>query len=175
MQRDLSKAGSAESGHGRVFPAGQGTLFMLRGTLVALAAGRTCSTPLMKFVAPARMAVAYALVNMALVAAAIARPGSMGGYALLVSSFSMSIMFPKIFALGVKGLGPNTKLGGSLIVMAVVGGAVIPPLMGLISHHTGSVAAGFWLPFAGYVVVALYGFFGSHVGVHEVQLSPEVL
>ena len=43
----------------------------------------------------------------------------------------MSLMFPTIFALGLKGLGPNTKIGGSMIVMAIIGGAVLDPSDGL--------------------------------------------
>jgi FHS family L-fucose permease-like MFS transporter len=73
----------------------------------------------------------------------------------------MSIMFPTIFALGVKGLGPNTKLGGSVIVMAVVGGAIFPPLLGFIAKRTGSYADGYVMVLLAYIVVALYGFLGS--------------
>jgi FHS family L-fucose permease-like MFS transporter len=151
--------------------------YLLTGTLIALAAGRICSTPLMRFMSPARMTAIYALINMALVFVGIAHPGLAGGYALLASSFFMSIMFPTIFALGIKGLGPHTKLAGSLIVMSVVGGAIIPPLMGVITRQTGSIASGYWLPFAGYVVVALYGFFGSSAGVtrQDVSATPEVI
>ena len=69
----------------------------------------------------------------------------------------MSIMFPTIFALGVKGLGPNTKLGGSLIVMAILGGALFPPLSGFLARGRG-IAWAYALPLAGYVVVAAYGF-----------------
>jgi FHS family L-fucose permease-like MFS transporter len=151
--------------------------YMLTGTLIALAAGRICSTPLMRFISPARMTAIYAVINMLLVFVGIARPGLAGGYALLASSFFMSIMFPTIFALGIKGLGPHTKLAGSLIVMAVVGGAIMPPLMGVITRQTGSIAAGYWLPLAGYLVVALYGLFGSSAGItrEDVNLQPEVL
>ena len=73
----------------------------------------------------------------------------------------MSIMFPTIFALGVKGLGPNTKLGGSIIVMAVVGGAIFPPLLGFIAKRTGSYALGYSVALLAYIVVALYGLLGS--------------
>lgn len=155
--------------------------YLLTGTLIALAAGRICSVPLMRFVSPARMTALYAVFNIGLVLAGITYPGMGGAYAFIASSFFMSIMFPTIFALGVKGMGPNTKLAGSLIVMAIVGGAFVPPLMGLIARRTGSLAAGYWLPFAGYVVVALYGFFGSSIGlggeasIHDTRMAPEVL
>jgi len=73
----------------------------------------------------------------------------------------MSLMFPTIFALGLKGLGPNTKIGGSLLVMAIVGGAVLPPLMGLISMWMRGIAASYSVPLVAYLVIAFYSFWGS--------------
>jgi len=104
----------------------------------------------------------------------IVRPGLAGGCAILFTSFFMSIMFPTIFALGVKGLGPNTKLGGSLIVVAILGGAVIPPLMALIKNMTGSLAKGYILPLAGYGVVALYGILGPRIAPPSGNTDPDV-
>ncbi len=63
----------------------------------------------------------YSLVNIALVAVGVAFPGWVGLWAIFVTSFFMSVMFPTIFALGIDGLDRNTKIGGSLIVMAIVG------------------------------------------------------
>jgi FHS family L-fucose permease-like MFS transporter len=88
-------------------------------------------------------------------------PGTVGGSAILVTSFFMSIMYPTIFALGLKGLGPNTKLGGSLIVMSLAGGGIMPPMLGYIARQTGSYASGYLVPLSGSAVVALYAFFGS--------------
>ncbi len=149
--------------------------YLLTGTLIALGVGRIVSTPLMRFISPAKLTGIYALINVALVFLGIGHPGLMGGYALIASSFFMSIMFPTIFALGVKGLGPNTKLGGSLIVTAIIGGALFPPLMGHIKDLTGSLAAGYWLPLIGYVVVALYGFLGARLTPHDVAVAPQVI
>jgi FHS family L-fucose permease-like MFS transporter len=149
--------------------------YFLTGTLLALAAGRILSTSLMKLISPAKMMAAYAVINILLLGVGISMPGLVGAWAITITSFFMSIMFPTIFALGVKGLGPNTKLGGSLIVMAIIGGAIVPPLMGVIKDHSGSVALGYLIPLAGYVVVALYGFMGSRVSTHEVRMTPEVL
>jgi FHS family L-fucose permease-like MFS transporter len=73
----------------------------------------------------------------------------------------MSLMFPTIFALGLKELGPNTKIGGSLLVMAIVGGAVLTPIMGLASERTHSLALGYSVPLVAYICIALYSFFGS--------------
>jgi FHS family L-fucose permease-like MFS transporter len=130
----------------------------LVAVLVALAAGRFASTPLMKFVAPSKMLGLYAVINVGLMAVTITHPGIVGAWAVVASGFFLSIMFPTIFALGLKGLGPNTKLAGSFLVMAIVGGAIFPPILGLIGKATGSLALGYVVPLAGFVVVAAYGF-----------------
>jgi FHS family L-fucose permease-like MFS transporter len=158
----------------------KGAGWMLTGTLIALALGRAVSTPLMRWVNPARMIGFYAVINIALLAAGILHPGMAGGIAILSTSFFMSVMFPTIFALGVKGLGNDTKLGGSLLVMAILGGAVFPPLMGLVSRMTGSVALGYVLPALGYAVVALYAFAVPRmtdltVSRHSVEIAPQNL
>jgi FHS family L-fucose permease-like MFS transporter len=144
----------------------------LIGTLVALAAGRILSTPLMRLIAPDRLLTLYAAVNVALCLVGVAAPGLAGTWALLLSSFFMSIMFPTIFALGLKGLGADTKLGGSLIVMAILGGALLPLLMGAISDRTGKLALAYLVPVAAYAIVAVYAFFAPRIGTHAVLTSP---
>jgi FHS family L-fucose permease-like MFS transporter len=79
----------------------------------------------------------------------------------LVPLAHQSLMFPTIFALGLKGLGPNTKIGGSLLVMAIIGGAVLTPIMGLISEKLHSIALSYSVPLVAYVVIVLYSFWGS--------------
>jgi MFS transporter, FHS family, L-fucose permease len=69
-------------------------------------------------------------------------------------------MFPTIFGLGLRGLGPNTKLGGSLLVMAIIGGAVFTPLMGLIAESTRSMAEAMLVPLTCYLVVTAFAFLG---------------
>jgi FHS family L-fucose permease-like MFS transporter len=68
----------------------------------------------------------------------------------------MSIMFPTIFSLGVQGLGPQAKLGSSFIIMAIIGGAIFPPLMGQLSGALGSIRFALLLPMLGFAVIALY-------------------
>lgn len=130
---------------------------LLTGNLIAFAIGRMISTGLMRWLNPARMMGSYAVVNILLLMVAIFHPGSIGMSAILLTSFFMSIMFPTIFAMGIKGLGPDTKVGGSLIVMAVVGAAIIPPVLGLVAKLSGSYALGYSVVSVCYVVVALYG------------------
>ena len=134
----------------------------LTATLVAMAMGRFVGTQLMRFISASKLMGIYAIINIGLLTFAITRPGLYGSYAIVFSSFFLSIMFPTTFALGVKGLGPNTKLAGSFLVMAVAGGAVFPPILGWIARQTGSVAQGYIVPLLGYVVVALYGLLVRH-------------
>ncbi|HEY0784539.1 MAG TPA: L-fucose:H+ symporter permease [Acidobacteriaceae bacterium] len=138
--------------------------YLLTATLVALGVGRIVSTALMRYVRPDRMIVLYAVTNVVLLSVGILRPGMVGAYAILATSFFMSIMYPTIFALGVKGLGNDTKLGSSLLVIAIVGGAIFPPSMGWVARATGSIALGYLLPALGYVVVALYGLVAARMG-----------
>jgi MFS transporter, FHS family, L-fucose permease len=78
-------------------------------------------------------------------------------------------MFPTIFALGIEGLDRNTKIGGSLIVMAIVGGAVLTPVMGWISQTEHSIAKAYLVPFFCYIVIALYAFVGVRLKRAEVN------
>jgi FHS family L-fucose permease-like MFS transporter len=107
------------------------------------------------------MLAVYGVLNALLMLVAVNRPGLIGAWGVVASGFFLSIMYPTIFALGLKGLGPNTKIGGSLLVMAIVGGAIFPPIMGLIAKQTGSIALGYLVPMAGYCGVAIYGFYQS--------------
>jgi FHS family L-fucose permease-like MFS transporter len=147
----------------------------LTATLVMLAVGRFVSTPLMKFVSPSKLLGVYGFANVLLMAIAVLRPGMVGAYAIVAGSFFLSIMFPTIFALGLKGLGPNTKLGGSFLVMAIVGGAVFPLLLGLIAKATGSLALGYIVPALGFAGVGLYGFLAPRVQPKEVAAAPMVI
>jgi len=135
--------------------------YFLTGTLAAFGVGRFASAYLMRFIAPNKLMAAYSAANIALVAVGVLRPGWAGLWCLFLTSFFMSVMFPTIFALGLKGLGPNTKIGGSLLVMAIVGGAMLTPLMGLISEKSGSIALAYSVPLFTYVYIALYSLLGS--------------
>ena len=130
-------------------------------SLVAFGVGRFASTALMRVVRPDRLMGAYAVINVLLVTVGVLHPGWIGVWAMVLTSFFMSLMFPTIFALGLKGLGPNTKIGGSLLVMAIVGGAALTPLMGLINDRTHSIALAYLVPLAGYACVAAYAFLGA--------------
>jgi FHS family L-fucose permease-like MFS transporter len=135
--------------------------YFLTGTLIAFGIGRFASAWLMRYINPGKLMGSYCIANIILVAIAVLRPGWLGLWCVFLTSFFMSLMFPTIFALGLKGLGPNTKLGGSFLVMAIVGGAVLTPIMGLIAEKTHSLAFAYSLPLLAYVIIALYSFWGS--------------
>ncbi|MGA2200632.1 MAG: L-fucose:H+ symporter permease [Terriglobales bacterium] len=135
--------------------------YFLTGTLAAFGVGRFVSAYLMRFIAPNLLMGTYSVVNILLVSLGVLLSGWVGLWCVFLTSFFMSLMFPTIFALGLKGLGPNTKIGGSLIVMAIVGGAVLTPVMGLISELGRGVRLAYCVPLVSYVCIALYSFFGS--------------
>ena len=135
--------------------------YFLTGTLAAFGVGRFVSAYLMRFIPPNKLMGGYSVVNFVLVGLAVLKPGWIGLWCLFLTSFFMSLMFPTIFALGLKGLGPNTKIGGSLLVMAIVGGAVLTPIMGLISVRSGSLALAYTIPLVTYIYIMFYSLLGS--------------
>jgi len=89
--------------------------------------------------------------------------GKIAVYTLAAVPFFMSIMFPTIFALGIKELGEETKMASSLLVMAIVGGALAPVLMGAISDYTGSMQKAYIIPLLCFIVVAWFGWKGYKI------------
>ncbi len=114
----------------------------------------------MKYIKPPRLLTVYALINILLTSIALFSKGSIAVYALLAVPFFMSIMFPTIFALGIKGLGEEGKIVSSFLVMSIVGGAVIPLFMGMISDRTGSIQLGYIVPLVCFLFVFYYGWKG---------------
>lgn len=117
--------------------------------------GRLCGSAVISQFKPERVLTVYAAVNVVLVAIAIGG-GKAGLYAMFGTFFFMSVMFPTIFALGIRGLGDYTKLGSSLIVMSIVGGAIAAPFMGHIADLH-SMRTGFIVPLICFAFIALYG------------------
>ncbi|TAM94171.1 MAG: L-fucose:H+ symporter permease [Rhodanobacteraceae bacterium] len=128
----------------------------LTASLVLFTLGRFAGTALMKFIAPRRLLAAFAVVNVALCALAVAWPGMPGLVALVIVSFFMSVMYPTIFALGVDGFSDSDrKLGASFLVMAIVGGAVLTALTGAVSDAVG-IARAMLVPLGCFVAVFLF-------------------
>jgi len=129
---------------------------LLTGTLVAFGIGRFGSAYIMQWLAPAKLMTAYAIVNVGLLAIGIFVSGWYGLLAILMTSFFMSIMYPTIFAIGIRDMGGETNLAGSLIVMAILGGAILTPVMGLVSEYSHSMAAAYLVPAVCYLIIAAF-------------------
>jgi FHS family L-fucose permease-like MFS transporter len=118
--------------------------------------GRFFGTFLMRTIKPQILLTIYGLVNVLLILIAMTTKGQIAVWTVLAVPFFMSIMFPTIFSLGIKGLGGDTKFGSSLIIMSIVGGAVFPPLMGLISDNS-NIQMAYILPLICFAVVVWFG------------------
>jgi MFS transporter, FHS family, L-fucose permease len=125
--------------------------------------GRFVGTYLMKFIKPQTLLLTYAVINIFLLTLAITTHGEFAVYAITAAPFFMSIMFPTIFALGIKELGEETKMASSLLVMSIVGGAMAPLLMGGISDYTGSMQKAYIIPLLCFIVVAWFGWKGYKI------------
>ena len=133
----------------------QSAAYMLSVAMICFMLGRFFSTWLLGRVKPAVMLAAYALINIVLCAVVMLGAGDISVVALIAIFFFMSTMFPTIFAMGVKNLGESTKQASSFMIMAIVGGAIMPYFMGLISDHV-STAVAYSLPLLCFVVVLAY-------------------
>ena len=125
---------------------------------LAFMLGRFFGTFLMQYINPRKLLILYTIVNIILSITAITGTGMLVVYCLIAIAFFMSIMFPTIFSMGIEGLGHNTKIGSSLIVMSIVGGAFLPPILGLISDETASIQYGYIVPLVCFLVILLFAF-----------------
>lgn len=127
--------------------------------LVLFAVSRFVFTALMKFVSPRKLllisAVGAALATLLVVYGS----GYPGVLALIAISGFMSLMFPTIYGLGIRGLGNDTKIGGSGLIMAILGGAVLTAIQGQVSDLTNSIKLAFYVPFLCFVVIFIYAVF----------------
>jgi len=137
--------------------------YFLTGTLVAFGLGRFSATWLMRFIQPNHLMGCYSVINIVLVGIGILIPGWVGMWTIFFTSFFMSLMYPTIFATSIKGLGENTKIGGSILVMAIIGGSICTPLMGYIAEKTNSMAVAMMVPMVAYVYISYYSFRGVAV------------
>lgn len=105
----------------------------LSAALLGFMAGRFIGTFLLNYITAPRLLAIYSGINVVLLLLAIVLHGMFSIYALIGVEFFMSIMFPTIFSLSIRGLGPRTKQGASWVIMAIVGGAIFPVIMGRVS------------------------------------------
>jgi MFS transporter, FHS family, L-fucose permease len=121
--------------------------------------GRVVGTALMSFIKDHKLLLFYSLIASALCLIGVVTGGETAVYSVLAISFFMSIMFPTIFALGIKDLGNYAKLGSSLIIMSIVGGAILPPMMGLIADKIG-LQQSLYVPMLCFLVVFAFAWKG---------------
>jgi FHS family L-fucose permease-like MFS transporter len=130
---------------------------------IAFMTGRFFGTFIMKYIQPGKLLAIYAAMSIILSMVAVFSQGMITVYALIGMGFFMSIMFPTIFALGIKGLGHETKIGSGLIIMSIVGGAILPPALGYISDATKSIQNGYLVPLGCFIVILFFGLKGHKI------------
>lgn len=140
----------------------------LSGALLGFMAGRFIGTFLMRYIAPAKLLALYSLINIVLVLAAVLLDGYASVYSLIGVLFFMSIMFPTIFSLSIRGLGSKTKEGSSLLIMAIVGGAFFPVIMGKLSDMT-NIHLAYIVPVFAFIVIFFFAL--RNLGVKKLTLS----
>jgi len=135
--------------------------YLLTFTLILFAIGRFVSTYIMSCYSPNRLVGVYAAINVFLTLLGVFGKNYFGGLAIGLTSFFMAPMFPTIFALSVKDLGTNAKLGGSMVIMSIVGGAVFTPFMGHLAVLYGNMSYAYLIPTLCYLFITYYAFVGS--------------
>ncbi len=133
------------------------------GCGMAFMIGRFAGTFFMRYIAPPKLLAIYSVCSILLSIAAITLTGMATVYAVIGIAFFMSIMFPTIFSLGIKDLESDTEMGSSLIIMSIVGGALLPPVLGYISDVTGNIQLGYIVPLLCFVVIFYFGWKGHQV------------
>jgi FHS family L-fucose permease-like MFS transporter len=136
--------------------------------------GRFTGSAILKKFAAHRVLGFYSAASVLLCALIFAKLGWVSVISVFLTYFFMSIMFPTIFALGIFGLGERAKKASSFIVMAIMGGAVLPKVMGAVADRY-DLSRGFIVPMLCFAVVAFYGFFwpklSGHEGMHGGSIS----
>ena len=141
-----------------------GAQVYLEATMIAFCAGRFFGAWLQRYIDPARQLMLYSACNIVLCILAATLGGFPSIYAMVATSFFMSIMFPTIFALGLEKLGHQTEFASSFIVMAVCGAAILPPLMAWVSDLTGALHWSLFFPVICYLVVLSFGWMAPKMG-----------
>ena len=146
--------------------------YFLSASLLLFTIGRFVGTAAMRQVAPNKLLAIYSAVNFVLCAGVVWLQGMISVYALMAIFFFESIMFPTIFALGVKNLGAYTKKGASFIIMSIVGGALVPYIMGWLAQ-TKSTPFSYIVPMFCFVIVFLFAVVGYKSNLnYEQEILP---
>lgn len=125
-------------------------------SLVLFVIGRFACTFLMRYIKPRTLLTSLALIAFALCLVTIYGQGPLGIYALTGISGCMSLMFPTIYSLGIAGLGEDTKIGGSGMVMAIAGAAFLTQIQGIVSDQSGNIITAYWVPAIAFLIISYY-------------------
>jgi FHS family L-fucose permease-like MFS transporter len=139
-------------------------------SLILFVIGRFICTALMKFIRPRYLLTILAALAVVLCLVTIYGHGFYGVYALMGISGCMSLMFPTIYGLGIAGLGEDTKLGGSGMIMAIAGAAVLTQIQGIVSDQSGNIVFSYWVPAIAFIVILYYAAVISRK--HEIISKP---
>lgn len=132
-------------------------------SLILFVTMRFACTGLMKYFKASRMLTTLALLAVASCLGAMFGEGRFGVYCLMLISGCMSLMFPTIYGIGLKGLGEDTKIGGAGMVMAIAGAALLTQIQGIVSDQAGSIVIAYVVPAVAFAVIACYGIFIASV------------
>ncbi len=126
-------------------------------SLVLFTASRFVCTALLNYIRAEKLLALCALGAIVCCLVVVVSSGFTGVIALVLTSGFMSLMFPTIFGLTITGLGDDTKIGGSGLIMAILGGAVLTALQGTVSDITSSIKLAFLVPAMCFLVIFIYG------------------
>ncbi len=129
--------------------------------LVVFTVLRFVFTGLMKYFSPRNLLSISALLAIICTLGVIMLSGYPAVISLVAISACMSLMFPTIYGISVRGLGNDTKIGASGLIMAILGGAVLTAIQGQVSDLTGSIKLAFLVPLFCFALIAIYGRFGT--------------
>ncbi|HTD41512.1 MAG TPA: glucose/galactose MFS transporter, partial [Mucilaginibacter sp.] len=139
---------------------------LLALAMLGFMAGRFIGSVAMRFIRPVKLLIAYSIINCALLILAFTVDGNFSVYAIMGVPFFMSIMFPTIFSLSISGLGEKTKKASSLLIMGIVGGAVIPLVLGRVSDMS-NIRVAYLIPLISFSYIFYFAL--KNIRVKEVQ------
>jgi FHS family L-fucose permease-like MFS transporter len=146
----------------------QAAAYFLSAALLGFMIGRFIGTFLMKYISPSKLLAVYSIINFFLLILAVLLDGKFSVYALMGVEFFMSIMFPTIFSLAIRGLGPKTKEGSSLVIMSIVGGAIFPVIMGRVSDAS-NIQTAYLVPAFCFLVILYFAM--KNISVTKIKLA----
>ena len=133
--------------------------------------GRFLGSAVLRVVSPGKLLAIVAAGALILLTFASTASGALAGYSLLAIGLMNSIMFPTIFTLASEGLGSRAADGSGIINVAIVGGAIVPLLTGVLADLSGSLSVALVLPAACYVIIAMFGWYARHPNEESLRAS----